>query len=1148
MATTRGLDQLLIDIGLDELTAACSVQYIEGEGEMPTGLPFITFRNHDRDGIGRIWTHFRKLHLKGLEPEQIGKLLTIMLHIGRQSFLEASCGYVEDVLWRRGCLTMVSSYDIPLEIVWEWFFEHHELSKRLEEHRITFLDQVAQIEPALMQNQAQQLSSFDDLIIAVALSKAGQSSSDTANRFEKAFIHCIERELKFDHQTSSLATSILHAILSDADSAAIKLLMKEVKWGYIDRDRWLHKAVYLAGATEAYTPFSESFIRFLILWDLSFFYTVYSGAIPERYEERRLRIPDYYERYGFPREVYISELSNHYDHQDLLRAELLRDRACYERAILRSSKLETLHLCQILWEIDDEHPYLKHMEEQFLFKIEEILQTEQLTAEELHLNMAYFRGDQLSSELKEIWSGYKKNGLSFRGLYIAQHLLQHSFLFNRVICFLAHTDEDTLIILCRWSLEPQMLPYSFFIEAYRQEGGAMQDLMPYIVNTAQIERAHIDELAWYQLTLAYVKANMDELSSYFIAYLHTQVNTPQAKSFVLTLLMTHDAQRHAVIVIPYLADDSKLVRNKVVVLLSSNTDQAEAILPLLAHKKPAVRESVVRLLSQWDSKMVRQELQALYKREKNAKIKELIANALQDKLGIPLQEAMSVSAEINIAHLNWIELETLPRMRLRASNELVDETVTYAILNAYAVQEEINRNWKAQELAALLKAEDLSVLANEVLQRWLGQGAPANRKWVMAFAAAFGDERVVLALQARILAWPLESRSAIACEAVKSLMLSPLESALLFIDQISRKFKFNQVKQAAVAAFGQAARIAGISTEELADRVVPHLGFDANGCLTVDYGPRQFTLQLMLNHEIRITDRSGKIYKTLPAPAAADDVDLAAAALMEAKQLKKQLKSVVESVKIRLEQSFATRRRWTYVAWHKLFVDNPVMHVFASGLVWGVYRDEVLAATFRVAEDGSFSSEDEDKVVLSEGDFIALIHPLELEEGSRKRWIQQLADYEVTQPLLQLTRNTFTVLNEEENVLNIMRFAGVTINGLSLLGGLTKFGWSKGSILDGGSYIDFYKEHESMGIGVQLAISDLSVGMEDETVTVYEMDFYSAGKVTRGSYIYSEIKDEDRILPMNVPKSLFSELLFEVDTVLAKRLGFNEDWQLNRRS
>jgi hypothetical protein len=111
---------------------------------------------------------------------------------------------------------------------------------------------------------------------------------------------------------------------------------------------------------------------------------------------------------------------------------------------------------------------------------------------------------------------------------------------------------------------------------------------------------------------------------------------------------------------------------------------------------------------------------------------------------------------------------------------------------------------------------------------------------------------------------------------------------------------------------------------------------------------------------------------------------------------------------------------------------------------------------------------------------------------------------------------------------------------------MTRFVWSNGSVVNGGSYYQYFKEYETQRLGARLTFSGVAVGMEDETVTVYELEFYRAGTVARGSYVYSEIKDEDRIRPGDTPPHLFSELMYEIDSVLTKRIGMDEDWQLNR--
>ena len=92
--------------------------------------------------------------------------------------------------------------------------------------------------------------------------------------------------------------------------------------------------------------------------------------------------------------------------------------------------------------------------------------------------------------------------------------------------------------------------------------------------------------------------------------------------------------------------------------------------------------------------------------------------------------------------------------------------------------------------------------------------------------------------------WPKIARGAIAAEAVKALALNGSQTALLTVDGISRKFKFKQVKSAAGEALEYAAKELGISKEELSDKIVPDLGFDAEAKRTFNYGERNFVVYL----------------------------------------------------------------------------------------------------------------------------------------------------------------------------------------------------------------------------------------------------------------------------------------------------------------
>ena len=67
-----------------------------------------------------------------------------------------------------------------------------------------------------------------------------------------------------------------------------------------------------------------------------------------------------------------------------------------------------------------------------------------------------------------------------------------------------------------------------------------------------------------------------------------------------------------------------------------------------------------------------------------------------------------------------------------------------------------------------------------------------------------------------------------------------------------RKFKNKRVRAAALEAMAAAADTLGITSEEVADRIVPDLGFDRNLCRVFDYGKRQFNVYLKPSLEMEV--------------------------------------------------------------------------------------------------------------------------------------------------------------------------------------------------------------------------------------------------------------------------------------------------------
>lgn len=493
---------------------------------------------------------------------------------------------------------------------------------------------------------------------------------------------------------------------------------------------------------------------------------------------------------------------------------------------------------------------------------------------------------------------------------------------------------------------------------------------------------------------------------------------------------------------------------------------------------------------------------------------------------------------------------------------LADEEYLQAILLCYSSMPTCGVNKDAAALASELNEAELAVYVNELFDKWLALGAEAKKRWVLYAASIHGGTDIIKKLQHQINDWPQHSRGAIAADAVQALALNPKPEALLIVDGISRKFKFRQVKAAAAEALKFAAEQLGITTEELADRIVPDLGFDEKMERHFDYGERTFTVTITPALEIEVFDENGKKLKNLPAPGKKDDPEKSAESYAAFKEMKKQMKTTVSSQKMRLEMALSTERKWTCDAWKKLFVENPIMHQFAIGLIWGIYEDNKLTQTFRYMEDGSFNTEEEEEFILPESNCgstektadsgqnvaqnaenntgqqnaspqnnsvsgkqgkIGLVHPVELSGDSITAWKTQLEDYEITQPIEQLSRPVYYRTEDEADSKSMERFGGYILNDLSLIGKMQNMGWYRGQAEDAGIFYYFYREDKEQGLMAELNFSGTYVAGENEDVTVLDVKFNKK---------ISELSDR-----------YFSEIVMQTAKAVSSSQERNEHWK-----
>ncbi|MEE5992081.1 MAG: DUF4132 domain-containing protein [Oscillospiraceae bacterium] len=563
-----------------------------------------------------------------------------------------------------------------------------------------------------------------------------------------------------------------------------------------------------------------------------------------------------------------------------------------------------------------------------------------------------------------------------------------------------------------------------------------------------------------------------------------------------------------------MADDgSKVVRGKICNYLplagaSESTD--EKILALLQAKKISKREIAVTLLEKKFPDSFREAVQKAFEIEKNAGLQERFAKLLGAE--IP-EEAKSVATEDivtsltkgnKVAKIAWLFTDPFTAVHKNDGTE-VDEKQLKALLLVYASDGSTTRTEISEKLTADIKPAELENFVGEVFARWIQKGAEAKQKWILYLYAIYGGLQAVTSIQHYIKDWSEHSRGAIASVAVNALAMNGSSSALMAVDNMARKFKNRQVRGAANTALEQAASSLNITREELADRIVPDLGFDENLCRVFDYGTRQFNVYLTPDLTLEIFEGEKKL-KNLPKAGTKDDPEKAEIASKAFKDMKKEMKTAIQSQKQRLEYVLLCPRTWTADGWKDLFIRKPIMHCFAIGLIWGVYEDNKLIQTFRYTEEGTLNTVDEDEYTLPENAVIGLVHPIELDEDTISQWQEQLSDYEITQPFPQLSRPVYRLTDEEKKVGmdTLQRFSGNEIANMTLLSRMTKYGWNKGSVEDAGYFYTFYRSDvirqekqpdgkmKRIGYDAQLHFSGMYVAgydMDMETVTIEKIDF-----------------------------------------------------------
>jgi uncharacterized protein YjbI with pentapeptide repeats len=393
--------------------------------------------------------------------------------------------------------------------------------------------------------------------------------------------------------------------------------------------------------------------------------------------------------------------------------------------------------------------------------------------------------------------------------------------------------------------------------------------------------------------------------------------------------------------------------------------------------------------------------------------------------------------------IKWLEVQDLPPLVVQ-SQRLNDEQML-ACLDALSSSTLDNPHPLVAKLKVNCTTASRESFIWRLFELWVAAGAPTKEKWAMLSLGLLGTDGTVLKLAPLIRVWPGESQHARAVLGLDCLRVIGTDTALMQINGIAQKVKFQALKKRAQECMEAIARNLQLTAEQLEDRVIPDCGLDSSGQRIFDFGARQFRFALGPDFKPFVRDSKGKLLSSLPKPNAKDDLELAIAATADWKLMKKQIGEVVKIQSLRLEQAMIGERRWPWAEFNTLLAQHSFMTHLVQRLVWGGYdANGQMIKTFRVAEDQTFADALDASLNPQNFDTVGILHPLTLSPKIKAAWGQALSEYEIIPPFPQIDREIYTLQPEELNAKDITRFKDIQIPAAKLVRTLEGLGWQRG--------------------------------------------------------------------------------------------------------
>ncbi|MFC4255643.1 DUF4132 domain-containing protein [Altererythrobacter xixiisoli] len=373
---------------------------------------------------------------------------------------------------------------------------------------------------------------------------------------------------------------------------------------------------------------------------------------------------------------------------------------------------------------------------------------------------------------------------------------------------------------------------------------------------------------------------------------------------------------------------------------------------------------------------------------------------------------------------------------------------------------------------------------------------------------------------------------------LEALAANSSSAALQVVLVASNRTKQKSVQALAGSLIEAIADRNGWTAALLADRTIPHGGFEADGTLDLECGDnRRYTARLDESDAVVLFNADGKEVKSLPGPRVDEEKPAVDAAKKALSNARKEVKQVITAQAERLQEAMCLQRHWLREDWESFILGHPIVGRLATRLVWqGLDADGNEGETFRPMGDGSFTDRDDGDVDIAGFAEIRLAHSSLLDADVIAAWRQHLTDYAIKPPFDQFGRELPELTKQMVSARDIMDREGWMIETFKLRGTAGKLGYQRGPAQDGGWFLTYEKTYRDAGLIVEIEFTGSPLPEENRPAALQSLGFRKLkGQGVGGSY-------GGKVALGDVPPVLLAECWRDLHDIADKGTGFDAEW------